>query len=270
MKLLAAIAAACALLLPAALPASTYSLSDLNSSVLIDPASYGVSNWLIEGQNQINQNWYWYRIGNTGEEQSIGSIGAPTVSQASSNTLSVTYENGAFSLNIFYLLLGGDAGSGTADLAQTVTISNKTQSALNFHLFDYTDFDLGGTAYDDTAEIVTPQSISQTDGPVSALVSFNSIPGPTAWQIDSAPWVYYALNDDDMATTLSKTTSPLEGDVEFAFQWDFNIGAGMTQMVSKDKLIQGIAPVPEPGSFAALAAGLVGCITGAVRRKRRA
>ncbi len=57
--------------------AQIQTLTDNNSVAQINPNSQsGMFNWSVDGQNQLNQQWFWYRIGNT-PEQSIDTISAP-------------------------------------------------------------------------------------------------------------------------------------------------------------------------------------------------
>src|SRR5437762_12525225 len=63
-----------------ALGASVVTLTSGNSSATVDLGSQaGMSQWLINGQNQLNQQWFWYRVDNdpTGQH-SIDTIGGLT------------------------------------------------------------------------------------------------------------------------------------------------------------------------------------------------
>src|SRR3989442_15907678 len=72
--------------------AQIITLSDNNSHAQIDPTSQaGMSNWFVDGQNQLQQQWFWYRIGNLGGESSINTISAPAVTLVGLNTAYITY-----------------------------------------------------------------------------------------------------------------------------------------------------------------------------------
>src|SRR5438128_30207 len=65
--------------------AAPITLSDLNSSATIDPSlQSGMSNWTVNGTNQLFQQWFWYRTGSTGQEFSIETL--PLVSSIVSDT----------------------------------------------------------------------------------------------------------------------------------------------------------------------------------------
>src|SRR5918912_1185451 len=80
--------AAAAISLCATARAQIVTLNNNNSSATVDLASQaGMYNWLINGQNQLAQQWFWYRVGNdpTGQH-SIDTIGGLTYS-STANTL---------------------------------------------------------------------------------------------------------------------------------------------------------------------------------------
>src|SRR5712692_11252737 len=55
--------------------AAPVTLQDLNSSATIDPSlQSGMSNWTVNGTNQLSQQWFWYRTGSTGQEFSIETL----------------------------------------------------------------------------------------------------------------------------------------------------------------------------------------------------
>src|SRR3954454_5865001 len=46
----------------------------------------GMNSWSINGQSQLNQQWFWYRIGNDPAGQhSLDSLGAPTIVSQTGN-----------------------------------------------------------------------------------------------------------------------------------------------------------------------------------------
>ena len=138
----------------AASAAPLYTLSSGNSSVSIDVGSQtGMYNWTVDGQNQLNQQWFWYRIGNSGPAASIDTIRTPAASLLTASILSTTYANAQFSVNVLYSLVGGAPGSGASDLSEQISIQNLTRSALSFDFFQYADFNLGGTPNNDTGQL---------------------------------------------------------------------------------------------------------------------
>src|SRR5215831_17891253 len=90
-------------------------LTSGNSSISIDSGTQaGMNNWTVDGQNQLNQQWFWYRIGSSGPEASIDTIGAPVLNLLSPSVLTATYMNAQFKVSILYSLVGGAVGSGAS------------------------------------------------------------------------------------------------------------------------------------------------------------
>src|SRR5437762_221264 len=82
--------------------AQVVTLTDNNSVAQIDTASQaGMFNWSVDGQNQLTQQWFWYRIGNT-PEKSIDTISAPANVPAGPNGVATTYNNGQYSVRVQY------------------------------------------------------------------------------------------------------------------------------------------------------------------------
>ncbi|HVU26469.1 MAG TPA: hypothetical protein VHG71_01890, partial [Verrucomicrobiae bacterium] len=165
------------LYLPIGLCQAQYTLTSGNSSVAINAsgANSGVTSWIVNGQNQLNDQWFWYRIGSTGPEYAINTIGTPTVDLISSSILQTTYVSSQIQATILYSLVGGSAQSGTSDLSEQIAIQNLTSSSISFHFFQYADFNLGGTANNDSGQVTKAGSkyggINQLDG--TCMVSEN-------------------------------------------------------------------------------------------------
>jgi hypothetical protein len=140
--------------------AAVHLLTHNNSTVEIDDASAaGMFNWTVDGVDQMSQQWFWYRIGSTGGESSIYTIDAtPTAAVALGRILSLTYTADNIEIEILYTLTGGAAGSGTSDVAETISIHNTSSDVMELHFFQYSDFDLNGMAGGQTAQFISPQA----------------------------------------------------------------------------------------------------------------
>src|SRR5581483_10531888 len=107
------------LLLPVGrLGAQTETLSDGNSSVTLNltgPGA-GMDSWMVDGQNQLNLQWFYFRAGSTATAAAVGSLlllSAPVQPTAASlNTPSVGAANSAS--QVVACWGGGAPGSGTA------------------------------------------------------------------------------------------------------------------------------------------------------------
>src|SRR6266550_1623720 len=92
-------------------------LLDKNSAAQIDPATpAGLFTWQVDGEDQLSQQWFWYRVGNTAEAP-INTISASVSTLPNARTLYVRFANAQFGVEVDYTLTGSSLGSGTSGLA---------------------------------------------------------------------------------------------------------------------------------------------------------
>ncbi len=254
----------CLLLISSA--SSQINLSNGNTTATIDPTTNplsflrGMNSWEVDGVDQLFQQWYWFRIGNTAE-RTIDSGAALSVSGLTANTATITYIHSSVRFDLTFTLVGGVAGSGTADVSEIMRVTNLTNQVLDLHLFEYDDFDLDGTFGGDSAVRLDPSSIRQSDAISSVTVG--AVPAASHWQIGAVPSIFDAI-EDGVATTLSDSGSPFgPGDASFAMQWDVSMNSHSSFLMSKNKIV---TAVPEAASMAILGLGTVGLL----RRRAKA
>ncbi|MEM8867585.1 MAG: hypothetical protein AAGC73_04900 [Verrucomicrobiota bacterium] len=246
--------------------ATVLTLVDDNSLVSIDTAN-GVTGWEVDGQNQLEQQWFWYRTGSDTREYSIDSIGGLQTKLTDANfnagddVAILRYYNSDFAVSVSYFLTGGALGSGTSDLAEQIEIENFTNASLTFTFFQYSNFDLGSSASDESVFINGGQVITQTDAQ-SAVSETVVTPEPGATEAGFYSTTLSALEDGDI-DNLNNTIVAGVGDVTWALQWDFVIAPNSSVIISKDKQV---SAVPEPGSFG-LIAGMMALGWIAMRRR---
>lgn len=251
--------------------ATLYTLSQNDSTVLIDPNSQaGLYNWSVGGVNQLNQQWFWYRVGSAGPEASIDTISAVAATQPVANKLNTTYANATISVNTAYTLLA--PGNGTATLSEMITVMNTSAVSQDYHFYQYSDFDLAGVTGNQNVQFYNNGSSSyyeviQTGAPGS-VVEKAIAPAVAAGaatlevQADYFPGTLNLLNDG-LPTTLSNTlnNNAGPGDVTYAYEWDATLAPGTSLQISK------LLTVPEPSSLALISSGAL--LLAWVQRRRR-
>jgi len=257
--------------LAASPPAAALTITDDNSTVNIDPASQvGVSSWTVDGKVHLARQWFWYRAAGDTREFSIDNLpldaaGVTDPDFDGQNEIAyIRYlVQGAFKIEVYFLLNGGNPGSAVADLAESIAITNLSRTErLEFHFFQYCDFDLCGTVLDDGLLITGGNTANQWQTGF-ALSETVETPKASHYEANFFNATLVSLNDNAI-TTLNDNAGPLgPGDLTWAFQWDMSLAPGGSFMISKDKLI-----VPEPGTLSLLMVG--GALVLVVRRRRKA
>ena len=264
--------------------AQVYTLTDQNSRAQIDPYSQrGMFDWSIAmpnqtWQNQLNQQWFWYRIGNT-PEQSLNRLGTPVVTPIDARSISLAYTSaGAYSVEINYLLTGGVVGSGASDILETIRIRNLGNTALDMHFFQYSDFNLQGSPENDVVRLGRNlrglfNEASQHDAGLPSgqgLTETVTTPGANHGELGiispdgSSNFTLDRLNDG-LPTVLNDGAGAVgPANVTWALEWDVSIAPGGSLVISKDKNMS-VHLIPEPSSFALLSLGVMALVL----RKRR-
>ena len=260
--------------------AQTVNLTHNNSSASINlngtGTGAGMTGWTVDGINHLSQQWFWFRAGGMTSEQTINTIGGLSFSMPDSRTLYSSYFNGSYGINIAYLLTGFSPGSGISDISESITITNATAAPLEFHFFQYSNFQLGGNSSDTTVQLgrnlrglFNEASVIKTNPAfVFALSETVVSPGANHGEAENFSFTLGRLGDA-LATTLNDNSGPVGGgisDPTWAFQWDFIIAPGSSVGISKDKYLQ-VIPIPEPSALALVAVG--GLAGLALRRARR-
>jgi hypothetical protein len=239
--------------------AGAYYLTHNNSSVTVDPgSSQGMYNWQVDGANYLNQQWFWYRVGSTGPESPLNSLGGLNVNVVDSRSIRAFFTGAQFNAEISYYLTGGAAGSGWSDVAESITLynTNANASVLDMHFFQYSDFDLssGSDTVTLSKNILGKFNEARQTGTSFALAETVTTPGANRGEAGNLPSTLNKLSDgftDNLNNSMNAT-----GNVTWAFQWDLRIAAGGSVIITKDKLLQ-VPPIPEPSSLALLGLGVL-------------
>jgi len=261
----AALVTAAFVFLPGKSMAQNYSLSGGGSTATLNlgtgTGNLGMNSWtVLNGQNQLNQQWFWYSV-NGGAPQPINTIGGLSTAYNGANDLTVTYQNSLLSVNVDYTLNGNGASSGSADIMEYIWIDNVSSDPLNISFFQYSNFNL-------LQNNNNTVSINGSPGAYTGAFQSTGTPGgtgiaeviltPNASHGETAlvPTTLNELNDPaNLNFNLSDNTSPVTGNVSWAFQWDATLNPGDEEDISKDKGLK-VMVVPEPTSMALIALGI--------------
>jgi len=250
--------------------AQVVTLTDGNSRASVNlqgPGTLGMNSWTVNDINQLSQQWFWYRVGAT-PQQPINTLGGLTYSSAG-NYLTATYNANGFSIRVDYQLSGGMPGGSdwTSDITETISVQNRSATQLNFHFFQYSDFDLLGTPGGDSVTIFNNGSgynrATQTKG---ATRISETIDSPAATRAEAALFGQTLANLNGGVYDLNNNVTAGPDNVTWALQWDHLLNPNETWIVFKDKFLS-VEPIPEPGFLGLAALGLAAF---ALRRARRA
>lgn len=252
-----------------------YTITDGNSSAHFDTTSLapgsrvGMDNWTVDGVNHMYSQWFWYRTNGMNSEQRINALPLDVGGTTDTNfngvhdTLFLRYggANTGYTIEVSFRIHGGSAGSGTADIAEQILITNNSTFTRTFSFFQYCDFDLNSDVADDMVGLVNANAVTQADFLSGTTVSETVFtPTYSHYDLNVYPTTVNDL-DDGGITNFTDPIGPLLGrrDYTWGFQWDITLAPGESFLISKDKQI-----VPSPG-----AAALAGIGALALSRRRR-
>jgi len=209
---------------------------------------------------------FFYRVGNTGPEQLASAItSSPLVTTNDSKHLDVVYANTDYSLTLHYILTGNLSGSGKSGLQSSLTVNNLTGTALDFHLFQYSDFNLGGVTDPQTLGFIIGSGgyynkIFQTMGSLAMTNTLTTRASAPSY-IEAGVFDNTLASLQDPNATILNNVATATGNVTYAIQWDASLASGTALTVNQSFSLS----VPEPSS---LALALSGSVALALFRRR--
>ncbi len=249
---------------------SSITLKDNNTEVTFSfQDKFGMKNWYVDGVSQLYRQQFYYRIGSTDYERPIDSLNLWNITQTSDNSLSLVYGKRGLKIEVSYLLSGGVEGSGYSTISEQIKISNLSRRSIDFHFFQFVDFDLAGEYLGDELLLIQNEDGLFTGAYQRKGNSYFGeellSPGANRAQADEVypTWPLFDSLVDSQPTTLNNSAGPISGDPAWAFQWDQCIDAKGSFEISIVKTVYPI-PVPEPSVFAIVS--LVGVVVAARKR----
>lgn len=259
-------------------------LTDGTAQVSIDEASdAGIYQFNIDGVEQLYQEWYWFRqrptfAGSGGvlvDNVPLNSLPASIVNQtANSVTIRFTKaatDNRGGPLQIDLTLTLTSISQQEATLDKQITYTNMGTATQEFHLFAYSDYDLNGSANDQSVVFTPAATYTQIDlgsGGSTTLISIG-IPNPSRHEAGIVPTLLNNIDNTPLynlaclgaGACASSDAGP--GNVSFAFQWDYlGVGVGQSRDAGQGN---NIATIPEPATMLLTGIGLIGA--GIIRRR---
>ena len=243
-------------------------LSSGNSTVTIDPTSTaGVEDWTINGQNQLNQQWFWIRTGNENGQSSLNSLGTPSVTPISSSMTELIYgSTTGLQITVTYALDGGQSSSKTSDLNDSVMIDNYSGKSEKVEFFEYANFNLDDLTTGQTAMISGSNTATVTGNGYQSQTVVS--PTPSDYEANTYLNLLDNISSGSTSYTLSKVSTAPAGDPEWGFEWILTLPKNGSDVITGDSLIQGTAfVVPEPVSSSISLLGLGGLFLSRPRRR---
>ena len=217
-------------------------LQDGNSVVQIKPATQdGMFSWIVDGKQQIYQQWFWLRQGSNAPQLSFDSLGPPLGISLSSSNATINYFYPGLNVTLGFTLKGGATGSLASDLTENVSLQNLSNSPVTLHLFQYADFDLDGDWAGDTVSFPATNKVVQ-QGKRLIMTETVAPPIPNYWEASVYAITLDKINSASPATLSDQIITEPSGDMTFAFQWDTTLSANQTLQISLTNSLR-MAPV---------------------------
>lgn len=267
--------------------AVTYTLTDNHgrSSVDIDDITGEIQLWNVpaSGPNHLAGQAMRFRRGNTGDERSMETLVLTETLQQRANSLTLQYEDpaGDFTIRLVYALSA--PSSNRSILGEQILIINTSTGPLDFHLFEYVDFDLDRTPVDSLLKEVSTTQVRQHEDPGlagrvvdgfvdNARTGKTQIPNITELGIypNQAYRLGVGLPDTDGPTTLKESgvgSSLINKDFSWARQWDFTLDSNAPRYVSNLRYLLDVVPLPIPNTLPLLGIGLAVLLASCWRRR---
>ncbi len=243
--------------------AQIVTLANGNASSQIDlGSSTGMFNWMIDGVNILNQQSFFYRT----SAGSVGSSISPlAITQLIPGSVSATFAGNGFNVTTVYNLIGGAAGSGTADMSEQIKVQNNTAAPLVFNFFQYANFAGNGIVElgQNSRGFFNEAFITGGGLVVTENLDTGISPGADAGQVGNPTAI---LNDITGTPGFNPNSTDTSGPGAWVLEWERTISPNGSLIISKDLNAAGVTVAPEPPAWSLVSIGLIAF--GAVKQYR--
>jgi hypothetical protein len=238
--------------------AQTLTVGSTSLQVNLGPSA-GLSNWTIDGVNQLDYQWFYYSVG-SGAIASIDSIGSPGVPEiinsSSTAILNETYTGTTVGATALFELEGASSASGSAKLATTITLKNLGSTAQTFNLYQFSDFDLGNTPGNQNVQFAgtgAPYQVTQTGiaggGPLVGTLNAGFATVGEAAGIEDGNQL--GILSGNANPNLNSTSLSATGAVDFAYEISETLNPNQSIIISE------LQSAPEPSTTMLVLPGIL-------------
>lgn len=247
--------------------------------------------------HDVQQQWYWFRQGNTGAATQLGTGDLPLVGgsvqsfdtdfDGDHDVIRADFQGTGSFNNLFvrvtYSLIGSVQFGAKADMSRAIQVLNMGNTTMNnLNVFEYGDFTLT-FAHNDAVEASNYPDFAKWDNETGNSITFYDfeiedanvmasamqnivLPDPTNYELGPAASLLNRLNTDSPISLSNNFNGgqpfSTEGqDLAYILQWNRNLGARRSFTIVEDTLI-----IPEPATLL-IVAGAGGLIL--MRRRPR-
>jgi hypothetical protein len=238
----------CSVVVLASFVAGATTLTNNNSTLTYDDSG-SFTAWTVDGpDNLFLENWY-YRVGSgTGALLTGGTM---TVPSGFPNIGVVGYViPGWGTVTMTHVLAGNAPGSLNSQWSTTVSMTRNPGVNATLYFYNYADYDLTQTISNDTGQFVGLGLFGQSDN--AMRLTYNVSVPPNFIHVGACCGINPNVNLDNVG-------GPYTGDAIFASQFV------ITGSVFSYSIDRSLNPIPEPGTYALIGAGLLGL--GLLRRR---
>ena len=239
--------------------AQIYDISAANASLQINLSSpnAGLSDWMLNGVNQLQQQWFYYSIG-SGPVESIDTISPWTTPTLTSSSLSETYSGSSLKVTAGFSL--GPGSGGASVLTDSLSLQNLSGITQTFYFYQYSDFILGGSSGGQNVQFTQTgpaYNMTQTATGGRLTGDLSALGGGGLATVEEIAGINNGMqfgitNGNPTAPQFNDTSLSASGSVDFAYEFSATLTPNSSITISEFQ-----TAVPEPASLPLISSGIL-------------